>query len=199
MAYSDFTLEGVCQTFGLHLRRESLFDGSQPVDVPHWLYDWLTRTLPFAFGSEKARSEFLVGPLLISTVERHNQVLSIYSGQCLDVAPERGLVGECKFILARTPPLPILSAPIAVLIEAKNHDIEGGLGQCAAQMLGARCFNEQKGNAIPCLFGSVTNGEIWQFLKLDADILTIDSVRYYLDNLGNLLGALNTMTRAIVL
>lgn len=198
MTYSDFTLERVCTTFGLDLRQDALFDQVPTVAVPSWLRDWLTRTRPFAFGSEKARSEFLVVPILMMSVERSKHRLSIYSGQRMDAAPDRGLVGECDFLLTRTPPLPILRAPVVTLVEAKKHDIDVGLGQCAAQMVGAHLFNERAGQSIPRIFGGVTTGEIWQFLQLEADTLTIDSARYYLDNLELLLGALDMIVTAVL-
>lgn len=198
MNYSDFTLERVCKTFGLDIGQKPLFDTVNPVAVPPWLNDWLTRTRPFAFGSEKARSEFLVAPILITSIERHSHQLSIYSGQRLDAAPDQGLTGECDFLLTRTPPLPILRVPVVTVVEAKKHDIDAGLGQCAAQMVGARMFNEREGSTVDTIFGGVTTGEIWQFLKLKADQLTIDSARYYVDNLELLLGALDAVAVAVL-
>jgi hypothetical protein len=198
MTYSDFTLAQVCKTFALELRRSPLFAGVSAVAVSSWLSDWLGRSLPFAFGSEKARSEFLVVPILMASIERNNHALSIYSGQRLDVAPDQGLAGECDFLLTRTPPLPILQAPVVALVEAKKHDIEAGFGQCAAQMVGARLFNEREGHPIPRIFGCVTTGEIWQFLNLEADTLTVDHARYYLDNLELLLGVLDALIQAVL-
>ncbi len=198
MTYSDFTLERVCKTFGLDVRQEPLFDTVEPVAVPPWLNDWLARTRPFAFGSEKARSEFLVVPILMTSIERHAYRLSIYSGQRLDAAPDQGLIGECDFLLTRTPPLPILRVPVVTVVEAKRHDIDAGLGQCAAQMVGARMFNEREGSTVDTIFGGVTTGEIWQFLKLEADRFTIDSARYYVDNLELLLGALDAVAVAVL-
>ncbi len=111
----------------------------------------------------------------------------IYSGQRLDIQPERGLVGECDFILARTPPVPVLRAPIVTIVVAKKNDIEAGLGQCVAQMVGARLFNERTGKVGQPLFGCVTTGEDWQFLELQAEVVAIDRRRYYIDNIGMIL------------
>ena len=47
-------------------------------------------------------------------------MLAIFSGQRLDVDPERSLVGECDFILALTDPVPRLRAPIVTVVEAKK-------------------------------------------------------------------------------
>ena len=113
---------------------------------------------------------------------------AIYSGQRLDSDPSRGLSGECDFILTLTAPLPVLQAPIVIIVEAKKNDIEAGLGQCAAQMVGARLFNQQEGNGLDMIFGCVTTGEGWQFLQLEHDVIVIDSVRYYIDRVETILG-----------
>ena len=90
-----------------------------------------------ALVSEKARNEFIVVPVLLTCRELTQNCFYIYSGIRFDIDAERGLKGECDFILSRTPPLPIVTAPVAVLVEAKRQDIEEGLGQCAAQMIAA--------------------------------------------------------------
>ncbi len=193
MTYSDFTLERVSKTFHLTLSQAALFPQAAPVDVPSWLTDMLARGHPFALGSEKARSELIVVPVLLASIERSNYTRSLYSGQRLDVAPDQGLTGECDFILTNSPALPILQAPIALLVEAKKNDVDSGLGQCAAQMIGARLFNEREGNEICTIFGCVTTGENWQFMKLDGDRIVLDTDRYYLVTVGLLLGVFDAI------
>ena len=115
--------------------------------------------MQLALVSEKARSEFLVAPILLAARELTGNALAIYSGQRLDVDPAKGLLGECDFILARTDPVPRLRAPLLTVVEAKKNDIEGGLGQCVAQMVAARLFNERAGDTTTRVFGCVTTGE----------------------------------------
>ena len=188
MTYSDFTLEQVRTAFALHLRQAALFPQVAAVAVPDWLPATLERGRPFALTSEKARSELIVVPILLASMERSAAPRSLYSGQRLDVAPEHGLNGECDFLLSNQPALPILQAPMLTIVQAKENDIEGELGQCAAQMVGARRFNEREGSDIRTIFGCVTSGESWQFLRLEADTLVLDTERYYRVNLGLLLG-----------
>jgi hypothetical protein len=188
MAYSDFTLDAVRKAFGLTLKRAPLFATVDSVDVPQWLTALLEKGRPLAFSSEKARSEFILVPILLASRELHHDSFSIYSGERLDSDPSRGLNGECDFILTNTPPLPVIQAPIVVIVEAKKNDIEAGLGQCVAQMVGARLFNQKEGNGIELIFGCVTTGEAWQFLKLERDDVLIDSDRYYIDRVDKILG-----------
>lgn len=53
-----------------------------------------------------------------------------------------------------------------------------GIAQCAAQMLGAKYFNEEKNKDIPFIFGCVTTGTDWQFLKFENDIYYVDTKIY---------------------
>src|SRR5262245_23308441 len=120
MAYTEFTLESVEAAFALISQPGELFPGLGPVPVPDWLRDLLIRGQQVAaLVSEKARSEFLVVPILLAARDLVPGALAIYSGQRLDVDANRGLVGECDYILALTPPVPRLRAPLVTVLEAK--------------------------------------------------------------------------------
>lgn len=194
MTYSDFNLEQVKARLGLELRQTLLFENVVPLPIPAWLREALAKGVPLGLSSEKARSEFIVVPILLTGRDLTNQGYYIYSGQRLDVAPELGLTGECDFILTHTPPSPLLQAPIITLVEAKKNDVEAGLGQCIAQMMGARLFNEKEGSPSQVTYGCVTTGEAWQFLRLEGTRVDIDTVRYYLDNVGSILAIIKQIT-----
>jgi hypothetical protein len=184
MAYSDFSLDQVKRLLGVTIRMLDLFPALTPLPVPEWLTEALKRGLELAFVSEKARSEFIVGPVLLTARDLSHDSFTIYSGQRLDVMPEKGLVGECDFILGASPTVPMLESPLVTIVEAKKNDIEAGLGQCVAQMVGARIFNERAGSDSGPIFGCVTTGETWQFLRLDDTVVGIDHTRYYINNVG---------------
>jgi hypothetical protein len=148
MAYSEFTLEAVARVLGLISRPADLFPGLQPVLAPAWLNETLargTQGIQLSLISEKSRSEFVVAPILLAGREVCGDRFVIFSGQRLEVVPEKGLVGECDFILSATDPVLPLQAPIATVVEAKKNDIEGGLGQCIAQMVAADRVNQAAG------------------------------------------------------
>ena len=109
---------------------------------------------------------------------------------------QQGLAGECDFILAIGPALPPLHAPVMTVVEAKKNDVEAGLGQCIAQMVGAERFNDAAGRINTTVFGCVTTGETWQFLQLDEQSALLDRPRYYLDNVGRILGVLRLDLRS---
>jgi hypothetical protein len=190
MAYSDFSLNQVKKVFGLTEQSMLLFGDVVALEPSSWLQETLSYSLKLALSSssEKARSEFIIAPILIELERRNPHQLSIYSGEKLDIDEARGLKGECDFILSKSPVSLTMQAPIVSLVEAKKSEIKGGLGQCIAQMLGAQRFNELEENAISWIYGCVTTGEDWQFLKLEGDRLLVDNQRYYINEIEKLLG-----------
>lgn len=196
MAYSEFTLLKVIKQFALQTKRSNLFPGLTPVpSLPSWLADSLERGGPLALLTEKSRSELIVTPILLATRELSGNQVAYFSGERFTVDQEEGLDGECDFIIVASRPeqgvIPILQSPLLCMVEAKKNDVEAGLGQCAAQMVAALRYNAQDEVEIERVFGCVTTGEAWQFLCLDSNnTLTIDSVRYYLDNLPLVIAAL---------
>jgi hypothetical protein len=189
MSYTDFSLEKVEKVLGVMVQPDDLFGHLTPLPVPDWLREVLTKAMELALVSEKARSEFIVSPILLASRQLSHNAIAIYSGQRLDVEPEQGLVGECDFILALSPPVPVLRSPLVTIVEAKKNDIEMGLGQCIAQMVGARIFNEREGHPVETVYGCVTTGEAWQYLRLEGPVVSIERRRYYIDNVGLVLAA----------
>jgi hypothetical protein len=118
----------------------------------------------------------------------NNDRLALYSGERLDVSKKDGLVGECDFIISSGPVTYSIQHPIFTLVEAKKHDIDLGLGQCSAQMIGARLFNQQRNSKVQDIYGCVSTGDVWKFLKLEGQTLIIDSDDYFLDDVAEILG-----------
>jgi hypothetical protein len=67
MPYSSFTIEEVESKFNLNLQTGSFFPNIEPIAPSAMLEQFLKITLPLAreTGSEKARSEFIVAPMLV--------------------------------------------------------------------------------------------------------------------------------------
>ena len=86
-----------------------------------------------------------------------------------------------------------LQAPIIVLVEAKNGNLEIGLGQCVAEMVAAQHFNSDQGNDIPRVYGATTSGTEWRFLKLEGKKLKIDMLPYQISDCDKVLGILASM------
>ena len=97
------------------------------------------------------------------------------------------------FLICRSPIVSVPSAPAVVLVEAKKADIASGYGQCVAEMVAAQRFNQHKGMHNLPVYGCVSNGLLWRFLKLEQQTVTIDLIDYTLKPLGDLLAKLMWM------
>jgi hypothetical protein len=104
--------------------------------------------------------------------------ITFFSGEELNLRPEDDLSGECDFFFALHPSQPFIDAPIISLAESKDEDMEWGTAQCAAQLYGARLFNEIEGRDIPVLYGCATDGIEWQFLRFENNTFYIDNKVY---------------------
>ncbi|TAE93527.1 MAG: hypothetical protein EAZ70_05725 [Runella slithyformis] len=188
MAYSKFTLVSVKKQFGLVDKTIELFESIQPFEPSAWLSESLKRAKSLAYFSEKSRSEAIVMPILIELKTISTRPFAIYSGAILDVDKKQGLNGEIDFILGYSTQNFEVEAPIFCMVEAKDNDIEMGIGQCVAQMIATRILNEKEGYSNEKIYGCVTTGEDWQFMKLEENTILFEQNRYYLRNLEEILG-----------
>jgi len=78
-----------------------------------------------------------------------------------------------------------------MLVAAKNENINNGLGQCVAEMFAAQLFNQREQNPITTIYGVVTMGTNWKFLRLTDHQIEIDLREYYLSEIDQILGILS--------
>ncbi|MFM8005410.1 MAG: hypothetical protein ACKO86_10810, partial [Dolichospermum sp.] len=134
--------------------------------------------LVLARGSAKARSEWVISPVLTAVRRLLNRQISLFSGEDFTVDPNLGLNGICDFLISKSPTQLEIQAPAIIIIEAKKENLNGSLGQCIAEMVAAQKFNTANNITIPTIFGSVTSGTTWKFLKLEDNSVTIDITEY---------------------
>jgi hypothetical protein len=196
VSYSDFTLDRVRKTFGLTISDQiNIFASVDEVECPPLLAQVLRENVPLALASntEKSRSEMIIAPILIAVRKYLNNQISLFSGIDFTVDSAQGLNGNCDFIISRSPELLILNAPVVTIVEAKKENINAGLGQCVAEMLAAKLFNEREGNNIQAIYGTVTTGTTWKFLKLIDQLIEIDLCEYYINDIGKIIGILSNI------
>jgi hypothetical protein len=193
MAYSDFTLKKAKEKFNLTIREVEEIFGEAPEVAPGpglqlLLADY--ENLAININTEKARSELLVAPILVDARRHLNNQISLFSGIDFNVAPEVGLSGYCDYMISLNPIQQYLSAPIIAIAEAKNDNPLNGLGQCVAEMVAARLFNEREGNSVKVIYGVSTTGTAWRFLKLEGSQVLLDKSDYYIKEVEKILGIL---------
>lgn len=194
MSYSDFDLKKVKTTFGLTIiESEKLFSTTEEVEVSPLLTEILGQNVPLALaiGTEKASSELIIVNIFLEL--KKQQPISLFSGIEFNVNKEQGLSGFCDFIISQSPEQFFLESPVILITEAKNERINSGLGQCVAEMIAAKQYNEKDGKNLPCIYGAVTTGHAWKFLKLIDNCVYIDSEDFYIKNPNKVLGILTAM------
>jgi len=198
MAYSDFSLTSVKKTFNLTISsQKDLFSAIPTVECSNLLTETLAYNVPFALASntEKSRSEMIIAPILLELTKQYPSQISLFSGVDFTVDSEQGLNGSCDFLISRSSELLIISAPVILIVEAKRENINLGLGQCVAEMYAAKIFNQREGNEISPIYGVVTTGEIWKFLKLEGQVIEIDLSEYFLNEVNKIMGILASGVR----
>ena len=186
MAYSDFDLKKVTTDFALFTEQPAdMFAGVTPVEPSAYLLEWLAEFAPVAlgFGSELARSGYIITPVLAEAKRRSARPVTVIPGLTFDIDKPRGLTGICDFLLTQSTDAFTLRAPIFAAVEAKREDMTGGLGQCAAELVAIRIFNEKENTTVPILYGCSTTGNAWRFIKLEGSTLSVDRTEYSLGNL----------------
>jgi hypothetical protein len=193
MPYSKFTLEELKQKFNITLTAiEGKFNNLPEVAPSQILQEILEDNIPLAvaIGSEKARSEFIVAPILGAIKKQLNQKISLFSGVDFNVDSELGLNGFCDFIISCSTQQLFIESPVITLVEAKNDNLKSGLAQCAAEMVAAQIFNARQENKIVKVYGAITSGTVWQFLELESQTVVLDLKEYSIENLPKILGIL---------
>jgi hypothetical protein len=197
VAYDQFTLDDVKRKLGLTVREvEGAFADVPPIAASAWLTETLQEgsALALSYATEKARSEWIIAPVLLELRRQRRGELAVFSGAEFDVDPTRGLTGFCDWIVTRSPELFAIEAPVIAVVEAKNENFRQGVPQCIAEMYAARIFNERRERPRRFVYGVVTTGDIWRFLRMEGDVVTLDVSAYYLRDLDRVLGVLRAMT-----
>jgi len=196
MSYSDFTLKKVKEQLKIKVvENRDLFSETNEIEISDYLSTTLKYNVPLALavGTEKFRSELIIANILLEVRRILNDKISLFSGINLEVDKQQDLNGFCDFLISKSPEQYYLNAPIITIVEAKNENISGGLGQCIAEMFAAYLFNEKEGLILPNIYGVVTTGNTWKFLKYELNTVYIDVPEYHVTNINKIVGILVNM------
>ena len=197
-SYARFTMEEITEGLGIVIEQSpGLFANAEPVSIREFVVEMLRENLPLAqaIGTEKAKSELLVAPLLTELRLLTNKEISLFSGVEFNVVPSQGLKGVCDFLISKSHSQYTIDAPVIAVVEAKDDVLRKGLPQCIAEMVAARIFNERRKNPIATVYGSVTKGSAWNFIKLDGNTAFVDDKEYSIENPHTIMGILLSMVR----
>ena len=191
MAYKDVTWEYLKQEFGIDQTEANLFHHSQIKRVEPSVF--LQKTLKSHAASlpltETIISEAVILPILLEVQSDNDTTIGLLLGNNLPANRHKKLNGQVDFMFIGSPNTSKLVAPFLTITEAEfNNPLDNAWEQCAAQMLGIRVFNQSKKSDIVHIYGVVTDGNAWRFMKLIDQTITIDTDQYYTNHLGLLLG-----------
>lgn len=170
MAFSDKkkykTLGDVLKTFGIQHQLLSNIGNIQPVTVPQNLkddIDFAVKNLSYR-ASEEAICECILFPILKEVWKPFADTLGFWSHKSIEYDKE--LKGTPDYLITKRSPLGyiVFDQPYIAVVEAKLDDFIGGWAQCCVEMLAMQKIN---GDAENPIFGIVSNGDVWQFAKLE--------------------------------
>ncbi|QTA83366.1 Uncharacterized protein dnl_57680 [Desulfonema limicola] len=198
MGYSEFTLKQVKKDFNLTIiENKDITSDIKEIEISENLSATLNENVPLALAinTEKARSELIIINVLLELKKIFKNELSLFSGTEFNVDKQKNLNGFCDYIISNSPEQLFLNSPIITIVEAKNENIISGYGQCIAEMIASKIFNEQEGESTSVIYGVVTTGSIWKFLKLENNIVHIDLKEYHINNAVKIMGILSAMVK----
>jgi hypothetical protein len=198
MSYSDFTLSELKTKFKLSVQENLVLFPTPPTLSPSSrLTELLAQYIPLAtsINTEKARSELIIAPILAELRWRFQDQISLFSGIEFNVDQSLGLNGRCDYIIAQSPEQLELVSPVVVMVEAKNENLIAGIPQCIAEMIAAQRYNEKNQHPLETLYGCVTTGSLWRFLKLRSQTAYVDTIEYPVQTLDQIMGILAAAAR----
>lgn len=141
-------------------------------------------------STERARSEFIIAPILAEVRYMAHNEIALFSGVDFTVDALQDLSGFCDYIITRSRQQMFVEAPVLMLAEAKNEDMKRGYAQCFAEMIAAQLFNARHDSEVEKLYGAVSIGNQWKFLELEGATARIDRMDYYIEHVDKIMGIL---------
>lgn len=199
MSYNNFkTLDDITQKLNVTVMSDdSLYKEVAEVSACPALMTILEENIPLALNinTEKARSEFIIAPVMVEIRRLLCRKISIFSGIEFNVDETRDLNGFCDFLLSYSSNQAFLQVPVICVVEAKNDNMKSGYAQCMAEMVAAQIYNTKRGYPIECILGVVTTGSNWRFLQLHDHSIRIDFDEYLISQINKILGIFIAMVK----
>jgi len=169
---------------------EANFIGETEFSIPDYFREDLETVMQDGVvdNSEFAICENLIYPILKEIWKHYRSNFVLWSHQSLIY--DQNLSGFPEYILAKRSPLGkvVFEKPYFLLVEAKQDKFDEGWAQCLAEMVAAQRLNDELQIVI---LGIVSNGDRWQFGKLETNTFTRNKTFYTIQELDKLFGAVN--------
>jgi hypothetical protein len=139
-------------------------------------------------NSEFAICQNLIYPVLKEVWKAYRSKFLLWTQKFFNY--DASLSGFPEYVLARRSPLGkvVFDKPYFILVEAKQDNFDAGWGQCLAEMVAAQRLDDELNITV---YGIVSNGEIWQFGKLEDRMFTRNKTFYTIQALDQLFAVVN--------
>ena len=190
MSFSSFkSLSETLKEFEVVYTEANFVEGIS-FDIPDYFRQDLQLMMDDAVvdNSEYAICENLIYPILKEVWKQYRSNFILWSHEFLNCDAQ--LSGFPEYILARRSPLGkiVFDKPYLVLVEAKQDNFDAAWGQCLAEIIAAQRLNDLPNLVI---YGITSNGDRWQFGKLDHTQFTLNKTFYTIQELDALFTAVN--------
>lgn len=193
MAFSDKnykTLGDVLKAFSIRYVLMDCLENAKPHTFPLALREEIefTRNHIVYKASEEAVCENILYPILREAWKNYVAYFSMWSHKAIEY--DKDLKGSPDYLICKLSDLGfvVFDAPYIAVVEAKLDDFIGGWAQCALEMVAMQKING--GDKTRPIFGIVSNGDVWQFAKLEENTFSECQKKGSLDNLDELYGML---------
>jgi len=191
MAFKKFkTIDEVLNTFQLSIRKKEFLTKLPNAKMSDSLkkeLEYIRNNYPYK-SSEIAIRETILFPILKEVWKKYDDVLMLWANKMISYGKELG--GVPDYLVAKQSKLGKIvwdNAALMAVVEAKRDDFELGWGQCGAEMYAMQQINGKP--EIP-IYGIVTNGEFWEFGKLENTAFTDNNKIYSIEEQDTLVSVL---------
>ncbi|KPA18339.1 hypothetical protein MHK_001447 [Candidatus Magnetomorum sp. HK-1] len=189
MAFKDFTsISQVQESYNIRYTEESYIEFSSLLPSTAFMdeFEFSCNNIDI-FSSETSRCENIIYPILKDVYKSYADNFSLWSHKYIthseDLSGTPDYIYSSKSELGKT----VMGHPVVIITKENQSIFNKGWGKCLAEMLAAQKMNSAL--SIP-IHGIVTDGELWQFGKLENALFTKSKTRLILDAIDDIFGAI---------
>jgi len=193
MAFSEYygyTIQQLREAFHVEIRHDNLFATLTPSertypDLQRRVNQSVLRIKSVTADNEATRKGLLVTPVVSEASFLYD--LGIFLEKDLHVPKDKTpdlphqLNGKCDYALSMD--MFDFMYPVIAVLEAKPSELSKGIGQCLSELVATLTLFEQQ----QYVYGVITDGEVWEFMRLDDTILTLDHRNYHVSQVSDII------------
>ena len=193
MAFSDKNFKSIGDVLLLYPVKHIIIEGLNEI-IPIPASEHLAKSIRFALkylnykASEQAICESILHPILTEVWINYLPYFAFWSHKSLYY--DDFLKGMPDFLFSKRSKLShaIFERPYIAVVEAKLDDFTGGWAQCLLELIAMQKMNN---DAEKPIYGIVTNGDFWEFGKLEGNLFTQYEEKISVNNLSHIIGILD--------